>query len=220
MTALPPGKYTLSVEAQGFKKFLLTDVTLAVQQQATLDVPLQVGDIATSVQVEGTTPLLNTTIATLGQVIDNRYMMSLPNLGTQSAGADQPDSGRGGRRRRDQRRNDTNFVANGARNSTSDVLVDGAIVNTTEQNTGRDGSEVDAFRGRCSGIQDADELLRRGVCAVGRSDHQHGDQIRHQRVPRRRLLLPARLDLNANSWSANRAGSNKYRITAATSWAA
>jgi len=30
----------------------------------------------------------------------------------------------------------TNFVANGTRNSTSDVLVDGAIVNTTEQNTG------------------------------------------------------------------------------------
>ena len=26
-------------------------------------------------------PLLNTTIATLGQVIDNRYMLSLPNIG-------------------------------------------------------------------------------------------------------------------------------------------
>ena len=50
LTALPPGKYTLAVEAQGFKKFMQTDVTLAVQQQATLNVPLQVGDIATSVR--------------------------------------------------------------------------------------------------------------------------------------------------------------------------
>ncbi len=136
LTALPPGKYTLSVEAQGFKKFMLTDVTLAVQQQATLDVPLQVGDIATSVQVEGTTPLLNTTIATLGQVIDNRYMMSLPNLGRNPLALISLTPGVVGAAGATSAGTSTNFVANGARNSTSDVLVDGAIVNTTEQNTG------------------------------------------------------------------------------------
>ena len=136
LTALPPGKYTLSVEAQGFKKFMLTDVTLAVQQQATLDVPLQVGDIATSVQVEGTTPLLNTTIATLGQVIDNRYMMSLPNLGRNPLALISLTPGVVGAAGATSAGTNTNFVANGARNSTSDVLVDGAIVNTTEQNTG------------------------------------------------------------------------------------
>jgi hypothetical protein len=136
LTALPPGKYTLSVEAQGFKKFMLTDVTLAVQQQATLDVPLQVGDIATSVQVEGTTPLLNTTIATLGQVIDNRYMMSLPNLGRNPLALISLTPGVVGAAGATTAGTSTNFVANGARNSTSDVLVDGAIVNTTEQNTG------------------------------------------------------------------------------------
>ena len=136
LSALPPGKYTLSVEAQGFKKFMLTDVTLAVQQQATLNVPLQVGDIATSVQVEGTTPLLNTTIATLGQVIDNRYMMSLPNLGRNPLALISLTPGVVGAAGATSAGTSTNFVANGARNSTSDVLVDGAIVNTTEQNTG------------------------------------------------------------------------------------
>src|ERR1035437_3646381 len=81
VTALPPGRYTLTVEATGFKKSSLTDIPLAVQQQATLDVALQVGDIATSVEVASTAPLLNTTMSNLGQVIDNRYMITLPNIG-------------------------------------------------------------------------------------------------------------------------------------------
>src|SRR4051812_8281643 len=51
LTALPPGKYSLAVEAPGFKKFAQTDLILVVQQQATLNVPLQVGDIATTVEV-------------------------------------------------------------------------------------------------------------------------------------------------------------------------
>jgi len=55
LTALPPGGYTLTVEAKGFKKYTLTNIPLAVQQQATLDVSLQVGDIATTVEVRSTT---------------------------------------------------------------------------------------------------------------------------------------------------------------------
>ena len=45
------------------------------------NVALQVGEIATTVEVRARRPLLNTTIANLGQVIDNRYMLSLPNIG-------------------------------------------------------------------------------------------------------------------------------------------
>ncbi|HKA00967.1 MAG TPA: carboxypeptidase-like regulatory domain-containing protein, partial [Candidatus Solibacter sp.] len=80
-TALPPGDYTLTVEAKGFKKYSLTNLRLAVQQQATLDALLQVGDLATAVEVQGESPLLNTTISTMGQVIENRYMVTLPNIG-------------------------------------------------------------------------------------------------------------------------------------------
>ena len=45
IAGLPPGAYTLSVEAAGFKKFLQQSFALAVQQQATLDVRLELGDI-------------------------------------------------------------------------------------------------------------------------------------------------------------------------------
>jgi hypothetical protein len=81
VTALPPGAYSLTVEAPGFKRYVQTNIPLAVQQQGTFNVELEVGEITTSVEVNSQAPLLNTTIATLGEVIDERYMMSLPNTG-------------------------------------------------------------------------------------------------------------------------------------------
>src|SRR5438876_3509760 len=38
ITALPPGRYTLSVELSGFRTYTQTNIPLAVQQQATFDV--------------------------------------------------------------------------------------------------------------------------------------------------------------------------------------
>jgi len=135
LTGLPPGAYTLSVEANGFKKFLQQKFSLAVQQQATLDVRLEIGDITSTVNVTEAPPLLNTTIANLGQVIDNKVILSLPNIARNSmslAYLTPGVVGSGGRRGD----NNTNFVANGSRNSTSDVLVDGVTVVTVEQNSG------------------------------------------------------------------------------------
>jgi hypothetical protein len=54
VTALPPGRYTLTVEAPGFKKYSQTNLPLAVQQQTTLDVVLEVGEVSTSVEVVNT----------------------------------------------------------------------------------------------------------------------------------------------------------------------
>jgi hypothetical protein len=78
---------------------------------------------------------VNTTIANLGQVIENKYILSLPNLARNSmsmAYLTPGVVGSGGRRGD----SNTNFVANGSRNSTSDVLVDGVTVTTVEQNSG------------------------------------------------------------------------------------
>src|SRR5688572_15394746 len=47
LTALPPGNYTLSVEASGFKRFASGRFTLNVQQQSTVEAKLQVGDVST-----------------------------------------------------------------------------------------------------------------------------------------------------------------------------
>lgn len=206
LSALPPGSYTMAVEAPGFKKQTRSTFELRVQQQATFDVTLDVGELSTSVSIEAQAPLLNTTIATLGQVIDNRYILALPNIGrnsmmglnltagvTGAAGTINPGN--------------TNFVANGTRNSTSDVLVDGAIVNTTEQNTGATdlkwSPSVDAvqeFKMQTNFFgaeyaQSAGGIINM-VTKSGTNDF-HGTGYYFLRDS----------SLNANSWSANRAGS-------------
>src|SRR5207248_6072713 len=94
---------------------------------STIDVELTVGQIATALEVQAAAPLLNATSATLGQVIENRYINELPLIARNpytltyltpgivgSAGS----SGSG----------DTNFVAVGTRNSTADVMLDGVSV--------------------------------------------------------------------------------------------
>ncbi len=135
VTALPPGAYTLAVEAPGFQKFARSEFTLQVQQQATIDVELRVGQLTTAVEVEAAAPLLNTTIANLGQVIENRFILTLPliarnpyTLAFLAPGV----VGSGGR----YGEGNTNFVAAGTRNSTADVMLDGVSVTVPEQNSG------------------------------------------------------------------------------------
>src|SRR5215813_9172606 len=135
VSALQPGQYTLTVEANGFRKYSQSAFPLLVQQQATIDVQLQLGDVSSVVEVQSSAPLVNTTISNLGQVIENKYILSLPNLGRNSMSLVYLTPGvvGSGGRRGD---SSTNFVANGSRNSTSDVLVDGVTVVTVEQNSG------------------------------------------------------------------------------------
>src|SRR5690349_6600296 len=59
LTQLPPGTYRLSVEMTGFRASVHAGIVLQVQQQADLDVVLQVGDVATSVMVAGEAPRLD-----------------------------------------------------------------------------------------------------------------------------------------------------------------
>ncbi|MCC7235316.1 MAG: TonB-dependent receptor [Bryobacterales bacterium] len=135
VTALPPGNYVLTVESPGFKKFASEGFAVAVQEQRTVNVKLEVGDVSTTVEVAGSAALVNTTIANLGQVIENKYILELPNLGRNSMSLSYLTPGvvGSGGRRGD---SNTNFSANGSRNSTSDVLIDGATVATVEQNSG------------------------------------------------------------------------------------
>jgi hypothetical protein len=135
LSALPPGSYTLTVEAEGFNRHSQSAFTLALQQQATMDIQLQVGAVSSTIEVRSTAPLLNTTISSLGQVIENKYIISLPNIGRDSLSLAYLTPGVVGSAGRPGDTN-TNFVANGGRNSTADVLVDGVTVTTVEQNSG------------------------------------------------------------------------------------
>jgi len=127
---LPAARYSLVVQAPGFQRATEAEIRLEVQQQATVDVELKVGAVSTAVEVQGTAALLNTTSATLGQVVENQMIMSLPQNTRDPLGLIQlaPGIVTIG--------SNTNFVSNGVRNNASEVLMDGGPLTGIEQNGG------------------------------------------------------------------------------------
>lgn len=75
---LPPGEYSVTVEASGFAKTTRSRVTLEVAQTATLDFRLAVGTATEVVEVAAETPLLQTETAGLESTVENKLIEDLP----------------------------------------------------------------------------------------------------------------------------------------------
>jgi hypothetical protein len=75
---LNPGQYRLEVEKEGFKRFTREPVVVEVQQTARIDVTMQLGTVAQTVEVKAATPLLQTETSSLGQVVQERLATTLP----------------------------------------------------------------------------------------------------------------------------------------------
>ncbi len=75
---LPPGMYEVMVDKAGFAKQDRNNVELLVNQSATLDFKLSVASVNETVEVTGAPPPLNTTNATLGDVIQHQQIVDLP----------------------------------------------------------------------------------------------------------------------------------------------
>lgn len=75
---VPPGKYTLKVEQNGFRTTLNENVELTVNTTTKLSVTLEVGSISESVTVTESAAGLNTTDASVGNVITIKQVGVLP----------------------------------------------------------------------------------------------------------------------------------------------
>jgi len=75
---LPVGEYEVSARLQGFKRITRTGITLQVNQNAQVNVRLEVGQVTESIEVTGEAPLVDTGSATIGAVIENRRVTDLP----------------------------------------------------------------------------------------------------------------------------------------------
>lgn len=75
---LPPGRYRVEVQAQGFKPIDRQGLTLAVDQIARLDFVMEVGQMSESVSVTAETPRLEQETSSLGQVIENKRIVEMP----------------------------------------------------------------------------------------------------------------------------------------------
>jgi hypothetical protein len=122
VSSLPPGTYEVTVEKAGFKLIRETNLELAVDQTARLDVVLQVGAVTESVEVQATVPLLNTETSSRGDVVAPREIEEMPlngrdfnDLAFMVAGVQTAEEGGKG----------SPYVVNGARADASNVTIDG-----------------------------------------------------------------------------------------------
>ena len=125
--ALPPGTYSVSVEAAGFRKTTSEPVGLALGERLEADFVLEVGRESDAITVRAVASVIDTTTAALGNVIPNRFIVSLPlngrnflhlsllSPGTTSAAVGSPGSERGR----------FAFQVNGARESANSFVYDG-----------------------------------------------------------------------------------------------
>lgn len=136
LTLLPPGDYEIRVEASGFKRLVQTGTSLQINQQAQLDLTLQVGELAQTTQVTGQAPLLETESSSLGTVVNQRLTNELPlngrnfiQLATLSPGVNGVGFSATGTimsgSRPDDRRPGTEIFSNGNREGSNNFLFDG-----------------------------------------------------------------------------------------------
>jgi carboxypeptidase family protein len=76
--SVKPGTYTVTVEANGFKRFVREGVRVVTGEAARVDITLAVGASAETITVNAEVSPLKTESATLGQVVDVNEIPALP----------------------------------------------------------------------------------------------------------------------------------------------
>src|SRR5712664_1706946 len=78
---LPPGSYTVTVEAAGFKKTVSKNIVVQAEEPRGFDVTLQVGAVTESVTVTASAESLSTENANTGGTISTQEIQRLPQVG-------------------------------------------------------------------------------------------------------------------------------------------
>jgi len=132
-SSVPPDVYRVEAEAASFKKTAVSDVRALVDTPTDVDIALEVGNVAETVDVSAATEApLNTTDATIGTAFESRRIEDLPLNARNVVNllSLQPGVTRLGE-------------VNGARRDQANVTLDGVDVN--EQQSGLDVVTGDAF---------------------------------------------------------------------------
>jgi hypothetical protein len=77
-TLIPPGKYQLRVEKEGFSTYLQSNLQLAVGQSSTLNVQMTLGAVTQTIEVTETATMLATGTADLGSEVSTKQAVELP----------------------------------------------------------------------------------------------------------------------------------------------
>src|SRR3954464_5597814 len=135
--SVPPGLYSVTAEAKGFSQSTSVAFKVDVNQNATTNLTLKVGASSQTVEVGAQSQAIQTEDAETGQVVNRRFINNLPlidrnviTLTSLAPGVTPMDEQCGADC------TGTNFVSNGSRGSTADILMDGASVTNSEPNGG------------------------------------------------------------------------------------
>ncbi|MGC9998650.1 MAG: carboxypeptidase-like regulatory domain-containing protein [Bryobacteraceae bacterium] len=77
---LPPGMYQISVEVPGFKKYVSSGIVVQVDDKLAINIKLEIGSPTETVTVTGEAPPMRTEDAETGEVVNNDFIMNLPEI--------------------------------------------------------------------------------------------------------------------------------------------
>ena len=128
---VPPGTYTLSVSAPGFRRYEQKDLALLVNTPATANVQLKVGATTEVITVTSEAPAIDMVDASLGNSFDEKQVGQLPLEGRNVPDLLSLQAGVSytGNRIGDKDQDTRNGSVNGARSDQSNVTLDGVDVN-------------------------------------------------------------------------------------------
>jgi hypothetical protein len=139
LVGLEPGRYTVTVTAQGFTTVRREGIVLQVAEKLNLPISMEVGAVTQEVTVVGEQELIHTTTASRGLVFDPIKMQEIPMNGRQTymllrlspgvmfAQREFGSTGYSGTRAWDV---NGNFTMNGGRTGTNQFLLNGAPIST------------------------------------------------------------------------------------------
>lgn len=126
---VPVGSYEVTVELSGFSKYVRSGITVAINQDAVVDVQIQPAAITETIEVTADAPLLNTTNAEVGVRFDTTRVAELPVSGAtfrdvfavalSAPGVSELGSGQSAFA------SGTNFSSNGMRVRSNNFMIDG-----------------------------------------------------------------------------------------------
>ncbi|MBI3210185.1 MAG: carboxypeptidase regulatory-like domain-containing protein [Candidatus Solibacter usitatus] len=120
--AIPGGAYTVRVEAAGFRNAVRSAITVQINTPANIDIQLEVGAATESVQISATSELLQTSSSVLGNVVEQKSIVSLPLNGRNPLNLLMYEPGV-------VQRSGNTVNVNGARASAVNVTIDGVDAN-------------------------------------------------------------------------------------------
>ena len=76
--SIPPGRYEVTAELQGFATYIAKDIVVQVGTSSTVDFTMKVAAVAETVTVNTESPLVQTTRSDVGQVITSALVENMP----------------------------------------------------------------------------------------------------------------------------------------------